>query len=463
VHICYDLRETPVKHTIKTVLLSGILVWIVAFFVGGIKLPIPVDQSWSQPTTVTGTQSADMGGGNLYKWHDTLMLVQSRYDYAGKSSTCSIMIRNNDSSNSWVQIPISDVPGDSAFYCPAFDETNDRIMFERGYIESNQLYMGAVFIHMTANVRAQVESERKWTRDQESLLGETDPNVTLNDPAILARLPKVNRDYPCFGKGTLTKSEACIPFSLRTKKCTPPNTLSDGPYWSGLFHTADFGESWSFEKVAEWDGGEPEICRTKSYCYYFGMAGRGIWFSRKPVDGLWSEPKFLTETFAGSRGGGAVVENDTVHFCWLDRRHEKWRLSIDDMYVGNYEVFYRQRKDSDPAWRKDVIVSKGMLFSHWPSMSVEGEKIVIAWVGAINNNDAHDVFYATSKDGGETWARPLKVTDHAKDGITSERTQVALQNGIIHLFYVQGQWDRHEQVWNQGSWPVYYQQRPFPK
>jgi hypothetical protein len=276
-------------------------------------------------------------------------------------------------------------------------------------------------------------------------------------------LLKVNRDYPVFGKGILTESEARIPFSLRTKKLTPPRTLSDGPYWSGLFYSADFGKSWQIEKVAEWDGGEPEICRTKGYCYYFGMTVGGIWFSRKPVDGgSWSEPMFLTETFAGSRGGGAVVENDTAHFCWLDRRHEKWRFNIDRPYVGNYEVAYRQRKDTDSTWRKDVIVSKGMLFSYWPSMSVEGKKIVIAWVGAISQNDAHDVFYATSKDGGRTWARPLKVTDRAKDGITSERTQVALQDGIIHLFYAQGQWDRHAQVWNQSGWPVYYQQRPFP-
>lgn len=93
---------------------------------------------------------------------------------------------------------------------------------------------------------------------------------------------------------------------------------------------------------------------------------------------------------------------------------------------------------------------------------MEGNRIVVAWVGAIDKNGSHDVFYATSKDGGKTWARPLKVTESAKDEITSERTQVVLQNGVIHLFYAQGKWDRHEQVRSQGSWPVYYQQRPFP-
>jgi Neuraminidase (sialidase) len=94
-------------------------------------------------------------------------------------------------------------------------------------------------------------------------------------------------------------------------------------------------------------------------------------------------------------------------------------------------------------------------------MSVESNKIVVAWDG-WDSRSSYDIYYATSKDGGKTWTRPLKVTDRAKDDITSERPQVALQNGVIHLFYAQGKWNRHEQASNQGSWPVYYQQRPFP-
>jgi Neuraminidase (sialidase) len=97
-------------------------------------------------------------------------------------------------------------------------------------------------------------------------------------------------------------------------------------------------------------------------------------------------------------------------------------------------------------------------------MSVEGDRIVVAWQSGESNQawQPFDIYYATSKDGGQTWAKPLKVTDRAKDGLTSARPQVAVQNGIIHLFYVQGKEDRHAQVWNQGGWPVYYQQRPFP-
>jgi Neuraminidase (sialidase) len=101
-------------------------------------------------------------------------------------------------------------------------------------------------------------------------------------------------------------------------------------------------------------------------------------------------------------------------------------------------------------------------------MSVEGDKIVVAWAGAQTTpvwafeGDPSDIYYATSKDGGKTWSKPLKVTDRAKDGITSGSARVALQNGVIHLFYAQGKWDNNAQVRNQGGWPVCYQQRPFP-
>ena len=322
--------------------------------------------------------------------------------------------------------------------------------------------MSAIFVRMAAGSRIQIEAERKWTRDQESLLGITGTNVTLNKPAIRARQP--NRDYPSLGKGILDESKVYIPYSLDATTCTPPNTYSHGPFSSGVFYSTDSGATWQLEKISELDGGESAMCKTKDYYYYFATPGK-IWSSRKSVDGgSWSDSKLLTQTFAGRRGGGAVAEGNTVHFCWLDRRHEKWRLSIDRPYVGNFEVAYCRRKDSDSAWRKDVILSRGLLFSYWPTMSVEGDKIVVAWTSGESNKawQSYDIYYATSKNGGKTWTRPLKVTDRAKDGITSDRPQVALQNGVIHLFYAQGQWDRHAQFRDQGGWPVYHQQRPFP-
>ena len=97
----------------------------------------------------------------------------------------------------------------------------------------------------------------------------------------------------------------------------------------------------------------------------------------------------------------------------------------------------------------------------------------MVWAGVKNDKDGRneydpsDIFYATSKDGGKSWTRPMQVTDGFKAGITSGRPQVALHNGVIHLFYIQGKLNYKEvssgmAKLNQPPWPVYYQQRPFP-
>ncbi len=107
-------------------------------------------------------------------------------------------------------------------------------------------------------------------------------------------------------------------------------------------------------------------------------------------------------------------------------------------------MVYIRRKDSDAHWNQDVILSKGLLYSYSPAMSVEGDKIVAAWAGVLKSSDWHskyapnDIYYVTSKDGGKTWTKPLKVTDGAKDGIISGEPQVMLMNGVIHLTYIQG-------------------------
>jgi hypothetical protein len=97
---------------------------------------------------------------------------------------------------------------------------------------------------------------------------------------------------------------------------------------------------------------------------------------------------------------------------------------------------------------------------------------VVAWAGAKNDKEGRteygpsDVYYVTSRDGGKTWTKPMQITDGFKDGITSGRPQVALHNGVIHLFYIQGNLNFKKSAGmvklNQPPWPIYYQQRPFP-
>jgi len=134
----------------------------------------------------------------------------------------------------------------------------------------------------------------------------------------------------------------------------------------------------------------------------------------------------------------------------------------------------RRRKDADPDWSKDVLLSKGLLYSYAPTISTEGDNVVVVWAGIRTADKQHtdkgpnDIYYVTSKDGGKIWTDPIKVTDGAKDGITAGMPQVALLNGVIHLLYTQGKSAKATEL-SPGltklggePWPIYYTQRPFP-
>jgi len=123
---------------------------------------------------------------------------------------------------------------------------------------------------------------------------------------------------------------------------------------------------------------------------------------------------------------------------------------------GNWELYYRKRKDSESGWTKEMLLSKGLDFTFDPHIAVEGNHIVVVFGGyerdgkrSVPRMHPSDIFFTTSRDGGKTWKPPAQVTNNAKAGNTSISPQVALFRDTIHLFYIGG--------------VLTYQHRPFPK
>lgn len=461
------------KHAIKTILLLVFPIGIVVFLVGCNRQPIQLAQGWTPPVKVTESQDGLERSGNFYKWHDMIILLKDQYDRSANASTYSVMVCNNSSSNFWTQLPLSVLLGGYNLYASTFDQASDRIMLGQGHIENDQLQMSAIFLGITNNRGFQIEVERKWTADVKALFGNTDPRVGLHNPQ--------GGNWPSLGVGVVNDQDLYISYCVEGFTYVNKYTTARGPYNNGVFHSADAGITWQPEQISDFYAVVPTVCRTKNYYYFFasryGEVNQGLvlWFSRKPVSGgTWDASATVKKTLPYGGRDVVLAERDTVHVCWLDRRHEKKYLNINllppNLYsdYGNYEVAYCQRKDSDAEWSQDVILSEGVLFSFFPSMSVEGDKIVIAWSGNEKKRDRwntsyNDIYYVTSKDGGKTWAKPLKVTDGAKDGIQTGEPQVIVQSGVIHLFYIQGKENPRLHIGNQGPWPVYHQQRPFPE
>jgi len=284
-----------------------------------------------------------------------------------------------------------------------------------------------------------------------------------------------NRWGSILGTAILRGSDLRIPFSFRTKIYIPPNTFSEGPISAGVFHSEDLGKTWRLENISDQGAPAPALCQTTRCTYYFA-GPYPLWFSRKAADGAaWEELKTITKTSTGVNGMFDVTgDGNTAHICWMDRRHNKFRLNLPGPPIENNDIYYRRRTDTDSEWGKEVHLSKGLLYCYAPTISAEGNNVVVAWAGIQNAGKQHsdmgpnDIYYVTSKDAGKTWAQPRKVTDGAKDGVTAGMPQVALLNGVIHLLYTQGKRAESKELSpslsSSGgeSWPIYYQQRPFP-
>jgi hypothetical protein len=429
-----------------------------------------LDPKWTSPAAISSSIGGLGGAIRLHRCYDTLIGVQVLHGGSAQ------LLMLNRASNSWSQSNVAGAPDVGGWtYLWGFasiDPQSKRVLLPEGYAENEQLVMKVLMGTITENVGLRDIIEKKWITDKIALLGETDPKVKLNE------LGK-GRQGVGLGPGILNGSEACIPYCLHAAEVIQQGksvTIKDGPSANGVFHSSDSGKTWQMEKISDIHSGAPTICKTKGYFYYFAGHDLSLWFSRKPTEGgKWEEPQVISRTFALVDGRFAAAgEGDTAHACWMDRRHNKWRFNIDAPPIENNEIFYRRRKDTDRDWSKEVLLSKGLLYAYAPTISAEGDKVVVAWAGIQTASKQHtdmgpnDIYYVTSKDGGKTWAQPLKITDGAKNGMIAGMPQVALLNGTIHLLYTQGKRAEAKELTpgltklGGEPWPIYYTQRPFP-
>lgn len=440
---------------------------IVVSLVGCSKSAAQLDPKWTPPVAVSSSEDGLSGWACLYRCQDTII---------GTRSSPAFLLLNRDQ-KSWSQLPSLSDPGSYIWGYATADPQSMRILVARGYADSEQqLVMKVLMGKVTEHVGFRDVIEKEWIKDKVTLLGETSPNVRLNFEG------KGRQDIG-LGPGILNGPDAYIPFCLDAAEVIQRDTNhftideTKGPFADGVFHSSDSGKTWQMEKISNLPLGAPGMCRTIGCIYYFANdLYPSLWFSRRPaMGGDWEQPHTITKTFAAVYGRFAVAgEGDTEHVCWMDRRHDKWRFNIDGPSIENDDIYYCHRKDSDSDWSREIRLSKGVVYCYAPTISAEGDNVVVAWAGSQTDDRQHtymepnDIYYVTSKDGGKTWTDPMKATDGAKDGLTAGMPQVALLNGTIHLLYTQGKLRKPQELspgltrFSKQSWPIYYTERPFP-
>jgi hypothetical protein len=456
--------EVKKRTVYLVVLLAGIcLLWMLYNHRPFRPSAVRLAEGWSQPVKVTDSKDSLVGGVILHQWHGSLVAFQGHDDLSARGFLM-------ESNMSWKEVSLTGVPREYRWSRPTFDDASESVFFQQGYLENERLFMSVLVGRCFANANVGDVTEIKWTADKNALFGTTGTNIEFGRQG--------GREPLYFDQGVFVGRDRYITYCLNAVRHQGNTFFSDeGPFSDGVFHSDDSGKTWQIERISDQQLFGPLLCKSEMFCYYFATrvvmdSGRQLWFSRKPVaGGTWTDLNPATKTVANAFV--ALAEGDAIHLCWLDRRHEKTRLNPVYPDRGNFEVAYGQMSDSDSKWSKDVILSKGLLYSFSPSMAVEGQKLVIVWSGIETAPDWHtsngpnDIYYVTSKDGGKTWSKMLKVTNEAKDGITSGMPQVALLNGVIHLLYIQGKNNLQQTSpgltkLNQPPWPIYHVQRPFP-
>ena len=335
----------------------------------------PLAQGWSPPVRITNTKDSLVGGVVLHKWHNAVFALQPQDNMQAKC----FLLSSND--NSWAEVPLTGVPKGYFWYRPGMAEDSDKVCFEKSYLENDKLVLATLAGQMTVNggLAVREASEKQWVSDTKSLFGTTRPNVILTEPG--------RQVWPGLGISIINGQALYYPYCLQGLEVSyrGKQLLTDGskgPFNNGVFHSTDSGATWQMERISELQGWSPAVCRSTGYYYYFAVTtaknqGDQLWFTRKPVTGgSWGAPVTVAKTYGNDYI--AAPQDDLVHLCWLDRRHEKRRLNLTYPDRHNFEVTYCQRKDSDPNWSQDVILSEGLLYAYSPSMSVEGDRIVIA-------------------------------------------------------------------------------------
>lgn len=428
----------------------------------GCSKPVVVDSAnWSKPQVVSQSSDSLSASFFLYNWNGSLVAL------GGDAGSFAIHFLREDGAG-WRTIHTDNL-GCIPMDC---DPVTPKVVVTRGVLRPDKIEMSFAYFQLGLDGTLQNQTTNYLTFDCAKFFQTKNPNVRFPASKKLYAQP--------FAGGVIRGAEIYVPYSMYAVTLHGKGfSFGDGPAVCGVFTTRNSSASWVCETVAKEDWFIPSVHKTLAHLYFLGGDTKlqKLKFSRKTAaSDSWEAPQIIENAQCPSGVNlyyQAVAVDECVHLVWLDRRHEKKRLNPVYPNRENYEVAYCYRKDSDATWSKDVILSDGLLYAYAPSISAEGDNVVVAWAGVQNDKDGRnefnpsDIFYVTSRDGGKTWTKPIRVTDSFKDGFTSGRPRVALHKGGIHLFYIQGKLD-YKKVstgmvkLNQPPWPIYYQQRPFP-
>jgi hypothetical protein len=199
--------------------------------------------------------------------------------------------------------------------------------------------------------------------------------------------------------------------------------------WSSSLNISNTPGVSRFVRVAADPAGNLHVVWSENVDTAPGAWGNAIYYVQQ-VDGRWSQPidivfqgqgtAHLPDIAADSRGYLHLVWTDNVH---LYHMRAQWDQAV-----------------SANTWSRPKMISLPQAESvYWSDVLVDGDTIHVAWSGAPQG-ELWDIYYTRSTDGGETWAKPVNVTEMPDVMETRPRLAVS-QEGVVYLAWGQNQAD----------------------
>jgi hypothetical protein len=368
---------------------------------------------------------------------------------------------SNGESNRLIEAHSGGFTKNYASAAPAIDRNTGQVMFHTAQMVSGRVTLKFLLTDLSPENGLQPVKESSLTRERQVLFEHLDASTASNAAS--------ERDGVNLGPGTMDGPELYLPYKIEIENKLAgtggkAGRLPPRLYNNGVLHSGDRGQTWQMERISTFESGTAVIRDTAAYHYYISQSPGSLSHSRMPRNGgAWTS---LVDIIKTVRTFETVAEGDTIHLCWLDDRHFKNEFRLDSPPPVNLQVAYCHRQDAAGQWSEQIMLSKDMEFAYTPSISAEGQNVIVVWTGAMaENNSPVDIYYTTSQNGGKTWAKTVRLTNNKEAIHIPENPVVVIHRGTVHLFYAQGEKLKKTLGYTQfpSTWPIYYRQMPFPK
>ena len=144
-----------------------------------------------------------------------------------------------------------------------------------------------------------------------------------------------------------------------------------------------------------------------------------IFYKRSTDAGVsWGADVRLTNNAGDSQYPSVSVTGSVVHVAWQDSRD------------GNFEIYYKRSTDGGVSWGSDIRLTNASFESWNPSVAVSGAAVNIVWQERRDGND--EIYTKRSTDGGNSWEADTRLTNNSD---VSALPSVIISGSVVHTVW----------------------------